>query len=119
MLKARMGEAGKRVPTGILPDWVLWLASYFDSSLKQIVPMLGTVPQCSNEKAKCVPLILHPNPYPGFDPVSHKRWLPSALGVPRLWLCHRVSAGACSAGSRGPVRIQLWQPRRACWSWDC
>ena len=53
MLKARMGEAGKRVPTGILPDWVLRLAACFDSSLRQIVPILGMMPQSSNEKAKC------------------------------------------------------------------
>ena len=54
VLKARMGEAGKRVPTGLLPGWVIWLASHFDTSLKQIVPSLGTMPQISNEKAKCV-----------------------------------------------------------------
>jgi len=53
VLKSRMGEAGKRVPTGILPDWVLRLAACFDSSLRQIVPILGKMPQSSNEKAKC------------------------------------------------------------------
>ncbi len=60
-MKARMGVAGKRVPTGLLPDWVLWLASHFDTSLKQIVPILGTIPHSSNEKAKCV-LTLNPKP---------------------------------------------------------
>lgn len=52
MLKAKMGNAAKRVPTRILPDWLLKVAALFDSSLKQAIPELGKSKQASNEKAK-------------------------------------------------------------------
>ncbi len=78
MLKARMGKAGNRVPTIVLPDWVVWLASFFDSSLKQFVPILGTKPECSNEKAKCV-LVLHPVADP--DPADPELSLDHDLGL--------------------------------------
>ncbi len=54
VLKTRMGEAGKRVPTRVLPDWLLRVASLFDSSLKQIVPELGKSKNATNEKSKRV-----------------------------------------------------------------
>jgi len=37
-LKTRMGDAAKKVPIRVLPDFMLRLASIFDSSLKQIIP---------------------------------------------------------------------------------
>lgn len=54
VLKTRMGEAGKRVPTRVLPDWLLRAASLFDSSLKQIVPELGKLKNTTSEKSKRV-----------------------------------------------------------------
>jgi len=51
-LKARMGEAGRRVPTRVLPDWLLRAASSFDSSLAQIIPELGKFKNATSEKAQ-------------------------------------------------------------------
>ena len=53
-LKARMGDAAKKVPTRVLPDFMLRLASVFDSSLKQIIPELGKFKNATNEKARRV-----------------------------------------------------------------
>lgn len=54
VLKARMGEAAKRVPTRVLPDFLLRVVSIFDSSLKQITPELGKFKNATNEKARRV-----------------------------------------------------------------
>ena len=54
LLKARLGEAAKRVPTRQLPNWVLRLAALRDPSLKLILPELGNVKRISNAKAKRV-----------------------------------------------------------------
>jgi dihydroflavonol-4-reductase len=51
-LKARMGEAAKRVPTRVLPDFILRIASIFDTSLKQITPELGKFKNATNEKSR-------------------------------------------------------------------
>jgi dihydroflavonol-4-reductase len=52
VLRERMGDDAKKVPTRVLPDWLVRLVSRFDSSVKQIVPELGKVKQASNAKAK-------------------------------------------------------------------
>jgi dihydroflavonol-4-reductase len=52
VLKARMGDAAKRVPTRRLPDWLLRLIALFDSSVAQIVPELGKSKNATNEKAR-------------------------------------------------------------------
>ncbi len=52
LLKERMGEAAKRVPTRQLPDLPLRLAAMRDPAVKLIVPELGVVKNSSNEKAK-------------------------------------------------------------------
>ena len=54
VLKARMGEAAKRVPTRLLPDWLLRVASLFDPAVKVILPELGKIKSASNEKARRV-----------------------------------------------------------------
>jgi nucleoside-diphosphate-sugar epimerase len=54
VLKAHMGNAAKRVPTRVLPDFMLRLASIFDSSLKQITPELGKFKNATNEKSRRV-----------------------------------------------------------------
>jgi nucleoside-diphosphate-sugar epimerase len=52
VLRERMGADATKVPTRILPNWLVRLVSHFDSSVKQIVPELGKVKQASNAKAK-------------------------------------------------------------------
>jgi nucleoside-diphosphate-sugar epimerase len=54
VLKARMGDAADRVPTRVLPNWMVRLTSLVDSSIAQIVPELGTVKNATNEKARRV-----------------------------------------------------------------
>ena len=54
LLKAKLGDVAKNVPTRVIPDWVLRFGSIFDSSLKMILPELGKVKSASNEKAKRV-----------------------------------------------------------------
>lgn len=52
MLKARMGAAAARVPTGLLPNWLLRLVALGDSTVALIVPELGKSKNATNEKAK-------------------------------------------------------------------
>ena len=54
VLRERMGADASKVPTRMLPNWLVRVVSRFDSSVKQIVPELGKVKQASNEKAKRV-----------------------------------------------------------------
>jgi nucleoside-diphosphate-sugar epimerase len=54
VLKARMGEAGRKVPTRQLPNWLLRLVALGDPRVKQIVPELGKRKNASNEKARRV-----------------------------------------------------------------
>ena len=54
VLKERMGEAGKKVPTRQLPNWLIRLAALRDPAVKQILPELGKLKNGSNEKAKRV-----------------------------------------------------------------
>jgi dihydroflavonol-4-reductase len=52
VLKARMGAAARRVPTKILPDWMVRLAAMGDAAVAQIVPELGKYKNASNAKAR-------------------------------------------------------------------
>jgi nucleoside-diphosphate-sugar epimerase len=52
LLKARLGDAAKRVPSLVLPDWVLKIVALFDPSVRMVVPELGKVKEASNVKAK-------------------------------------------------------------------
>jgi nucleoside-diphosphate-sugar epimerase len=54
MLKARMGAVAARVPTRVLPDWLVRFVSLFDSSIGQIVPELGKFKNATGEKARRV-----------------------------------------------------------------
>jgi nucleoside-diphosphate-sugar epimerase len=54
VLKSRMGEAAKLVPTRQLPDWVVRLAALRDPAVKQILPELGKTKNGTNAKAKRV-----------------------------------------------------------------
>jgi nucleoside-diphosphate-sugar epimerase len=54
MLKQRMGERAKRVPTRQLPDWLVRLARFKDPAVKQIIPELGKWKNATSEKAQKV-----------------------------------------------------------------
>ena len=52
ILKRRMGDAAKRVPTRELPDWLLRIVAKFDKSVGQIVPELGKRKNATADKAR-------------------------------------------------------------------
>ena len=52
VLKQRMGDEARRVPSRVVPDWMVRLMSLVDSSIAQIVPELGKAKNASNEKAR-------------------------------------------------------------------
>jgi nucleoside-diphosphate-sugar epimerase len=52
VLKRRMGEAGKRVPTRQLPNWLVRVAALRDPMVKQVLPELGKLKTGTNAKAK-------------------------------------------------------------------
>ena len=54
MLKRRMGEAAKRVPTRQLPNWLVRIAALRDPAVKVILPELGKRKNGTNEKARRV-----------------------------------------------------------------
>lgn len=53
-LKARLGDAAKRVPTRQLPNWLVRLAALRDPAVKQIIPELGKWKNATSEKAQRV-----------------------------------------------------------------
>jgi len=54
VLKSRMGEWAKRVPTWQLPNWVVRLAALRDPAVRQITPELGKRKNATNEHARKV-----------------------------------------------------------------
>ena len=52
VLKARMGEKAKRVPTRELPNWLVKLARFKDPAVKQILPELGKSKSATSAKAQ-------------------------------------------------------------------
>jgi nucleoside-diphosphate-sugar epimerase len=54
VLKARMGDAARRVPTRQLPNWVVRMAALLDPGVRQIAPELGKPRNATNEKARRV-----------------------------------------------------------------
>ena len=52
VLKERMGDAARRVPTRQLPNWMIKLAALADPTVRQIVPELGKYKNASSEKAR-------------------------------------------------------------------
>jgi nucleoside-diphosphate-sugar epimerase len=85
VLRARLGQAAARVPTRVLPDWLVRLASLADSSLKPLVPELGRTKRAANAKATSVL---------GWSPRSNEEAIvATAESLLRLGLLER-SAGA-------------------------
>jgi len=54
VLKNRLGQPAKRVPTGELPNWVVRIAAFRDPAIRLILPELGKFKNASSEKAKRV-----------------------------------------------------------------
>jgi nucleoside-diphosphate-sugar epimerase len=52
ILKRRLGDAARRVPTRKLPDWLVRLVSLADPSIAQFVPELGKPLNAANAKAR-------------------------------------------------------------------
>src|SRR6267154_3284443 len=52
LLKRRLGESAKRVPTLQLPDWLLRIGAMVSPTVRQILPELGRIKNSSNEKAR-------------------------------------------------------------------
>jgi nucleoside-diphosphate-sugar epimerase len=52
ILRARLGTAAKRVPTRVLPNWLVRLAALRDPAVKQILPELGKYKNAGSDKAK-------------------------------------------------------------------
>ena len=53
-LKARLGDAARRVPTRELPDWLVKLVAMFDPTVRQVLPDLGKYKNASGDKARRV-----------------------------------------------------------------
>jgi nucleoside-diphosphate-sugar epimerase len=51
VLKKRMGDAAKKVPTMQIPNWVVRLSALRDPAIKQILPELGKIKNATGEKA--------------------------------------------------------------------
>lgn len=51
-LKARLGDAARKVPTRELPDWLVKLVAMFDATVRQIVPELGKYRSATGAKAR-------------------------------------------------------------------
>jgi nucleoside-diphosphate-sugar epimerase len=50
-LRKRLGSGAARVPTRLLPDWMVRLAALFDAEIAQATPELGKLRRATNEKA--------------------------------------------------------------------
>lgn len=52
LLRERLGNAARRVPTRVLPDWVVRTLAPIVPTLKQLAPQLGNPKVVSNDKAR-------------------------------------------------------------------
>jgi len=52
VLRARLGDAAKKVPTRQLPNWLVRLAARFDPAMRQLLPLLGNVRDATSAKAQ-------------------------------------------------------------------
>ncbi len=52
ILKAGLGEAGRKVPTRRLPTWLMRMIGLVDPEVRSILPELGTHKNASNDKAR-------------------------------------------------------------------
>lgn len=59
LLKNTFTDRAKKVPTRVLPDWLVRIAALFSKEAKAVVPMLNRIKNASNEKAQSL-LDWHP-----------------------------------------------------------
>ncbi len=52
ILKSRLGDLAKKVPTREMPDWLLRVAAMLNPEVRQIVPELGKKKNATNAKAR-------------------------------------------------------------------
>jgi dihydroflavonol-4-reductase len=52
VLKSRMGDAAKKVPTRQLPNWLVRVLAIFDPGLRNLLPMLGKIRHATSAKAQ-------------------------------------------------------------------
>jgi nucleoside-diphosphate-sugar epimerase len=52
VLKSRMGDAARRVPTRQLPNWLVRIAALRDPAVKLLLPELGKTKNATNQKAR-------------------------------------------------------------------
>jgi nucleoside-diphosphate-sugar epimerase len=52
VLRTRLGAAAARVPTRVLPNWMVRLAALFDPAIAQTTAELGKLKSATNEKAR-------------------------------------------------------------------
>jgi dihydroflavonol-4-reductase len=52
VLKARLGDAARKVPTRQLPNWVVRVAAQFDPGMRTLLPMLGKIRHATSAKAE-------------------------------------------------------------------
>jgi nucleoside-diphosphate-sugar epimerase len=52
VLKARLGNAAKKVPTRTLPNWFVRLVALFDPRMRQLLPLLGIIRNATSAKAE-------------------------------------------------------------------
>ena len=54
VLKTRLGDAAKKVPTRQLPNWIVRFGALFDPQMRQLLPMLGKIRNATSAKAERV-----------------------------------------------------------------
>jgi len=54
VLKARLGDAAKKVPTRQLPNWLVRFVALFDPGMRQLLPLLGNIRNATSAKAERV-----------------------------------------------------------------
>ncbi len=54
VLKSRLGDAAKKVPTRQLPNWLVRIGAQFDPAMRQLLPMLGKIRHATSAKAERV-----------------------------------------------------------------
>jgi len=52
LLKTRLGDAARKVPTRQLPDWLVRFIALFDPRMRQLVPLLGHIRNATSAKAE-------------------------------------------------------------------
>jgi dihydroflavonol-4-reductase len=54
VLKARLGDAARKVPMRQLPNWLVRIAARFDPPMQQLLPLLGKIRNATSAKAERV-----------------------------------------------------------------